>query len=67
MELQAMPALATSTRVVPSSDLHGEIVEIALLLPKNRAEALMNLSRQTHQSVGQILRGMIERVLSEAK
>lgn len=67
MEPQVMSALTTSLPVAPPTDLHGEIVEIALLLPRNRAEALMNLSRQTHQSVGQILRALIERALGESK
>lgn len=46
---------------------HGEVVEVALLLPKRRADALIDLARQRRQSVGQILRALIEReVLAEA-
>jgi hypothetical protein len=39
------------------------VVEIALLLPANRVEALVDLSRRRQQSVGQILRGLIDRAL----
>jgi hypothetical protein len=44
---------------------NGEIVEIALLLPKKRAEALVALSARKRQSVGQILRGLIDRALGD--
>jgi hypothetical protein len=42
-----------------------EVVEIALLLPANRAEALVDLSRRRQKSVGQILRGLIDRALAD--
>jgi hypothetical protein len=42
-----------------------EIVEIALLVPANRVEALMDLSRRRRQSVAQILRGLIDRALAD--
>jgi hypothetical protein len=41
-----------------------DVVEINLLLPANRAEALLALSRQRRQSVGQILRQLIDRALT---
>jgi hypothetical protein len=41
------------------------VVEIPLLLPANRVEALVDLSRRRQQSVGQILRGLIDRALSD--
>jgi hypothetical protein len=41
-----------------------EVVEIGLLLPAHRAEALLALSRQRRQSVGQILRGLIDQAIS---
>lgn len=52
----ATPAIGTETR--------DEVVELGLLLPASRAEALMNLSRKRHESVGQILRGLIEQALA---
>lgn len=44
---------------------YGDIVEIGLLLPASRANALLELSRRTDQSVGQLIRSIIERALAE--
>ena len=44
----------------------GAVVEIALLLPVNRAEALLALAHRRRQSVGQLLRHLIDRALAEA-
>ena len=41
-----------------------DVVEIGLFLPAHRAEALIALSRQRRQSVGQILRGLIDQAIS---
>lgn len=50
-----------------TAEPRGEVVEIALLLPKRRADALLDLAKRRRQSVGQILRTLIEReVLAEA-
>ena len=50
----------------PTAEPRGEVVEVALLLPKRRADALLDLAKRRRQSVGQILRTLIEReVLSE--
>jgi hypothetical protein len=43
----------------------GDVVEIGLLLPAHRAHALLELSKRRQQSVGQILRGLIDRALVE--
>ncbi len=43
----------------------GEVVEIGLLLPANRANALVELSRRRHQSVNQLLRGLIDHALTD--
>jgi hypothetical protein len=42
---------------------HGDVVEIGLLLPVNRADALIELSKRRQQSVAQILRSLIDRAL----
>jgi hypothetical protein len=42
-----------------------EFVEIALLVPTNRVEALVDLSRRRHQTIAQILRSLIDRELAE--
>jgi hypothetical protein len=43
---------------------YGDVVEIGLLLPVNRAAALVELSRRRHQSVAQILRSLIDGALN---
>ena len=43
----------------------GDIVEIGLLLPASRADALVELSRRRHQSVSQLLRGLIDHALTD--
>ncbi|HEY2155538.1 MAG TPA: hypothetical protein VGH33_07905 [Isosphaeraceae bacterium] len=40
-----------------------EFVEIGLLLPKNRAAALLKLARDRHETVGQILRRLVDLAL----
>ena len=42
---------------------NGDVVEIPLLLPTSWAEGLVDLSRRRNQSVGQILRGLIDQAL----
>jgi hypothetical protein len=42
-----------------------DVVEIGLLLPKNWAKALIELSKRRQQSVGQILRHLIGRALTD--
>ena len=41
-----------------------EFVEIGLLLPKNRAAALLQLARDRHETVGQILRKLVDRAIA---
>jgi len=45
-------------------DGRDDVVEVALLLPAHRAKALVALSRQRRESVGQILRTLIDRALA---
>ncbi|MDB5349732.1 MAG: hypothetical protein JWN86_979 [Planctomycetota bacterium] len=47
-----------------SPRIGDDVVEIGLLLPANRAEALLALSRRRHQTVGQILRGLIDQAIT---
>jgi hypothetical protein len=54
---QSLPATKTGMTT------HGEVVEIGLLLPVNRADALIELSKRRQQSVAQILRSLIDRAL----
>jgi hypothetical protein len=41
----------------------SDVVEIGLLLPVSWADALLRMSRRRQQSVGELLRGMIDRAL----
>jgi hypothetical protein len=41
------------------------VVEIGLLLPAKRAAALLRLANDRHESVGQVLRKLIDRELAE--
>jgi hypothetical protein len=40
-----------------------EVVEISLLLPRSRVNALIELSRKKQQSVGQLLRSLIDQAI----
>ena len=60
-----MPTLTTFEAPSIPFEGRGEVVEIALLLPKKRAEALIELAHRRHQSVGQMLRGLIDRAVVE--
>ena len=42
----------------------GDVVEIGLLLPAAWADALIEMSKRKRQSVGQLLRGMIDHALT---
>ncbi|AGA25789.1 hypothetical protein [Singulisphaera acidiphila] len=53
---------ASKTSTLPQG---GGVVEIGLLLPADRADALVELSKRRHQSVAQILRGLIDRALTD--
>jgi hypothetical protein len=64
MEPQSMTTIHGSDVPAVFNDSIGEVVEIALLLPTNRAQALVALSRRRRQSVGQILRQLIDRALA---
>ena len=42
------------------SMFRDDVIEVSLLLPADRAEALMNLARHRHETVGEVLRTMID-------
>ncbi len=58
------PSLLTSmtsgtAKSMPANASDG-VVEIGLLLPSSRAAELLKLARDRHESVGQVLRRLIE-------
>jgi hypothetical protein len=58
------PILGTAAQTAGKSG-SGDVVEIGLLLPVSWADALIELSKRRRQSVGQILRTMIDRGLAD--
>ncbi len=61
-----MPILApkiSTDALTLGKGYRDDVVEVALLLPANRAHALVALSRRRHESVGQILRSLIDHAL----
>jgi hypothetical protein len=58
-----MATFQSTSAPQPSMATSPDVVEIGLLLPTSRVNALIELSKKKHQSVGQILRGLIERAL----
>ena len=51
-------------RSVPAN-ASDDVVELGLLLPANRAADLLRLAQDRHESVGQLLRKMIDRELTK--
>jgi hypothetical protein len=58
-----MVAFPGTSAPEPGSDEAPDVVEIGLLLPAEHVHALIELSRRKNQSVGQILRELIDRAL----
>jgi hypothetical protein len=65
METDVMASKSGTVAPLFGTKMQDDIVEITLLLPAWRAEALVDLSRRRRQSVGQILRGLIDRALND--
>jgi hypothetical protein len=61
-----LAAKLSSDVAIPDKTVLEDVVEVALLLPADRLEALVALSRRRRQSVGQILRGLIDRALASS-
>lgn len=56
------PTDGTSARKLGMAS-SAEVVEIGLLLPSSWADALLEMSQRKRQSIGQLLRNMIDRGL----
>jgi hypothetical protein len=58
---------STSNALLPPScsSLREDVVEVGLLLPAEWAAALIELSRKRQESVGELIRTCIGRVLTE--
>ena len=58
------PFQGLSSRSPQLESPYDDVVEIGLLLPKNRAAALLALAKDRHETVGQILRKLVDRALA---
>jgi hypothetical protein len=65
MESTKIAPFLSQTLTNPMLGGSEDVVEIGLLLPSNRAAALLRLARDRHESVGQILRQLIDRELAK--
>ena len=52
-------------KAMPANASDG-VVEIGLLLPSRRAAELLQLAQERHETVGQLLRKLIERELARS-
>ena len=59
-----LPVFPLRTQDAFSTD---DVVEFGLLLPKSRAAELINLARLRRQTVGQLLRNLIDHALIEER
>ncbi len=60
-----MASIQGTTAPPIGSHESGDVVEIGLLLPTSWADALLEMSKRRRQSIGQILRTMIDRGLMD--
>jgi len=66
MNLNTIASLLQSIPSNPGQGGSDGVVEIDLLLPARRAAALLRLAKDRHESVGQLLRRLIDRELGES-
>ncbi len=56
----------TTLEANPTPSESDGVVELGLLLPAQRAAALVRLAKERHESVGQVLRKLIDRELAKS-
>ena len=66
METTSLSSLMAGRDEVLPSGVADDVVEIGLLLPARRAADLAKLARERGQSVGQVLRKLIDGELSRS-
>lgn len=67
---EGMTMMAARTNMTGGSvgtTLPEDVVEVLLLLTASRMDALINLSRRRGQTVGQVLRSLIDREITQAE
>jgi hypothetical protein len=60
-----MATIEGSAAQSPGTRFPGDIVEIGLLLPADWADSLVEISKHRHQTVAQLIRGLIGRALND--
>ena len=65
MNTKLIASMMSGSRSNPALGGPSNVVEIGLLLPANRAAALLRLAEDRRESVGQVLRKLIERELAD--
>ena len=65
MNMNTIPSIMSGGTRNPAWKGPEDVVEIGLLLPSHRAAALLRLAKDRHESVGQVLRRLIDRELAE--
>ena len=67
MESTMLASLMSLNSSNPAPEGTDGVVEIGLLLPANRAAALLRLARDRRESVGQVLRKLIDHELGQTR
>ena len=64
MKLASVTSMTSEDVNSHKSDFLDDVVEIGILLPANRAAELIRIARSRHESVGHMIRTMIDRELA---
>ena len=64
MNISPVSALTGKLPVEKAEQLAHDIIEVGLLLPANRMAALLDLARTRDETVGQMVRRLIDRELA---
>ena len=67
MKLASLVAMTSEHRPSSTFELSEDVVEIGILLPANRAADLISIARSRRESVGQMIRKLIDRELAASR
>lgn len=66
MKLASVASMSSEHEIVPQIDLSEDVVEVGILLPANRAADLIQVARSRRESVGHLIRRLIDQELASA-